>query len=171
MTFFEQLSVGDRVEVDAPIGGILRPGINVNHGDRGTVIQKRKGNWLDPVSTYLIEMDHPCEQARSEISGRFLKKVNPAKEKAFAHKDLDTGAPVTIRIYEPQRLREGSETGGILLPDAGTEARYTDVAGVVLERRPGTRRNEPDQYLVKWDTGKTSWHGESSISAATGQEH
>jgi hypothetical protein len=169
MKFFEQFSAGDRVEVDAPMGGILSPGINVRHGERGTVIEKRKGNWLDPVSTYLVEMDYPCDQAQSEISGRFLKRVTIEEEDPFDHEFLDAGALVTIRIYEHKRLAERTGTGRILLPDLDSECTYVEVAGTVLERRPGTRRREPTQYLIKIESGETSWYSASSIMATSPQ--
>jgi hypothetical protein len=169
MKFFEQFSAGDRVEVDALTGGILRPGVNVHHGERGTVLEKRKGNWLDPVSTYLVEMDYPCDQTQSEISGRFLKRVTTEDDDSFDHEFLDVGASVTIRMYEQKRLAERTGSGGILLPDLDSECTYSEVAGTVLEWRAGRRRREPAQYLIKIESGEISWYSESSIIATSPQ--
>jgi hypothetical protein len=78
-------------------------------------------SWLDPVSTYLVEMDYPCDQVKSEISGRFLKRVTTEEEDPFDHEFLDVGAPVTLRMYEQKRLAERTDLGGILLPDLDSE--------------------------------------------------
>ncbi len=163
MRFYEQFSAGDRVEVDDLAGGILDLGLGVSSGDRGTVLSKSAGNWLDPVSEYLVEMDYPCVKEAVRISGRNLRKVSPESEQVIEHKKLSVGVTVSRSVYEPSRSGTEASIGGILLPDMNDCSNWIHLQGAVLDKRPGKRRNEPDSYLVEWSHGETTWHRETEL--------
>ena len=163
MKFFEQFSLGDRVEVDAPTGGMTNFELGIMGGERGTVLDKRKGNWLDPVTQYVVEMDYPCEQVKVEISGRFLKNLPPTDEQPLTHKNFPVGTLVATHVYESLPSGKEQMAAGILLPATGPETKYKEVIGTVAEHRKGARRNEPDRYFVKWESGDSDWHSESSL--------
>jgi hypothetical protein len=169
MKFFEQFSLGDRVEVDAPTGGMTNFELGIMGGARGTVLDKRKGNWLDPVTQYVVEMDYPCEQVKVEISGRFLKNLPPTDEQPLTHKNFPVGTLVATHVYESLPSGKEQMAAGILLPATGPETKYKEVIGTVAEHRKGARRNEPDRYFVKWESGDSDWHSESSLR--TPSEH
>jgi len=106
MKFFEQYSLGDRVEVDAPTGGMTNFELGIMGGERGTVLDKRKGNWLDPVTQYVVEMDYPCEQVKVEISGRFLKNLPPQMSSRSRIRTSPSGRllqPMSMNPCRPER--------------------------------------------------------------------
>lgn len=157
MKFYEQFSIGDRVEVvRPPADGIILA--DAPEGARGTVIDKYKVGWLDPVSSYLVELDYPHRPPEVTMSGRDLRRLLPDEEFAVQDEEFRPGALVEMRVYE-----EGPTARGVLLPDA-PDLDFTVKVGRVLEKRLGSRRNEPPTYLVQWDAdGSSSWEDQCSL--------
>jgi hypothetical protein len=164
MKFYEQFSVGNRVEVDGLAGGIVGLNLGVSDGDRGTITKKYQGSWLDPVSRYIVEMDYPCNTESIEISGRHLRRASPEPEEPFEHKNLNMGAKVRRSIPEPSSSDSETSSSGILLPDTNRQSNWIQLQGIVLSRRRGKRANEPDSYLVEWGNGETSWCRETELA-------
>jgi hypothetical protein len=162
--FFEQFLVGDRVEVDCLAGGISLPGQGYGFGDRGTVLAKHKGNWLDPVSQYTVELDYPSDPPTQQISGKYLRRIRPEEEESIDHREFPLKARVVQRVYEEQPGDLEATAGGILLPRSNRELKFKTIHGAIVEKQKGKRKNEPDQYLVQWDASDApSWHSEASL--------
>lgn len=170
MKFYEQFSLGDRVEVDGLAGGIIGLDLRASDGDRGTILKKHQGSWLDPVSRYTVEMDYPCNIESIEISGRHLRKALPEQKGPFEHKNLKAGARVSRSIHKSPPSDSETSTSGILLPDTNRQSSWIQLQGIVLSRRHGKRMNEPDSYLVEWEDGETSWYRETELKGPTFRE-
>jgi hypothetical protein len=170
MKFYEQFSIGNRVEVDGLAGGLVGLGLGVSDGDRGTILKKQQGSWLDPVSRYTVEMDYPCNMESIEISGRHLRRASPELEELFEHKNLNVGAKVSRSIPAPSPCCSETSASSILQPDTNRQSNWIQLHGIVLSRRRGQRKNEPDSYLVEWEYGETNWCRETELTMPTWED-
>lgn len=172
MKFFEQFSIGDRVEVHGQTHALIfTPGLEATPGDRGTVLDKQKIDWLDPVSHYVLELDYPCSNLTSTISGRYLRRLRPEEEINLKHKNIGLHTIVTMWITESSSPHAEPTASGILLPDLDHPPIRRELRGTVIEKCAGSRRNEPDKYLVAWESEEAPrWHRETEIQPAFGPE-
>lgn len=167
MKFYESFSAGDRVEV-ASDEGFTSLGLGASDGDRGTVVEKYPGNFLDRISCYQVEMDYPVSPPFRTISGRYLRRLSPEEDPEPNHRNLKTGDHVFARIPEHGALPKEGSASSILLPELHGESKREGKKAVVVECRPGKRRHEPDQYRLKWETGESDWISEIEIWGSSG---